>query len=101
MADADAHVSRLDLVRRQEDEIRDLKAENATLRAERDAAFAMSKCECGADEACANLARLRADMAEIRKATIEEAAKVAEGYAPRSFDSSAIAAAIRNMGEKL
>ncbi|MDG4675815.1 hypothetical protein P9A16_32455 [Shinella sp. 838] len=36
MADADAHVSRIDLVRRQEDEIRDLKAENDALRAERD-----------------------------------------------------------------
>ena len=68
MADADAHVSRLELVRRQEDEIRDLKAENAALRAERDSAFAMSKCECGADEACANLARLRAEKDEMRKA---------------------------------
>lgn len=50
MADADAHVSRLELVRRQEDEIRDIKAEIAALRAEKD---------------------------EIRKVTIEEAATIA------------------------
>lgn len=114
MADADAHVCRLDLVRRQEDEIRDIKAENANLRAERDAAFAMSKCECGADEACANLARLRADMAELRKATIEEAAAYHDDLASQheacEYESShhelmvklhqEFAAAIRNLGEQ-
>jgi hypothetical protein len=31
---------------------------------ERDAAFAMSKCECGADECCANLARLQQERDE-------------------------------------
>lgn len=109
MADADAHVSRLELVRRQEDEIRDLKAENAALRAERDAAFAMSRCECGADEACANLARLRAEKDEMRKATIEEAARAAEAHPTwialssdhlRGARPTDIAAAIRNMGER-
>lgn len=34
MADADAHVSRLEIVRRQDDEIRDLKAEIESLRSE-------------------------------------------------------------------
>jgi len=32
--------------------------ELAKVKAERDAAFEMSRCECGTDEACANLARL-------------------------------------------
>lgn len=37
------------------------------LRAERDAAFKMSKCECGPDECCANLAKLHNDLAAARK----------------------------------
>ena len=37
------------------------------LERERNAAFAMSKCECGTDEACANLAKLHAELAEARK----------------------------------
>jgi hypothetical protein len=35
-----------------------LEAKLAAAQAERDAAFEMSRCECGTDEACANLARL-------------------------------------------
>jgi hypothetical protein len=85
MADADAHVSRLELVRRQEDEIRDIKAEIAALRAEKD---------------------------ELRKATIEEAATIAYVEAVKHCSArdgkmlighpvgQAIAAAIRNMGER-
>lgn len=46
----------------------------AELEAERNAAFAMSKCECGADEACANLARMQARIAEL------EAAQPPEGW---------------------
>ena len=34
--------------------------------AERDAAFAMTRCECGADEACANLARMGAEIERLR-----------------------------------
>lgn len=42
--------------------------------AERDAAFAMSKCECGPDEACRNLSDLarRAEAAELRLKAYEE-----------------------------
>ena len=38
----------------------------AQLEAERDAAIAMSCCECGSDEVCANLARLTAERDEAR-----------------------------------
>ncbi len=41
-------------------------AEIARLTAERDAAFAMSRCECATDEACAELAKLRAEVAGLR-----------------------------------
>lgn len=34
---------------------------------QRDAAFEMSRCECGTDEACANLAKLHRELAEARK----------------------------------
>ena len=37
------------------------------LTAERDAAFAMSKCECSPDEACANLVRLTAERDEASR----------------------------------
>ena len=47
---------------------RQLERELAEALEERDAAFAMSRCECGTDEACANLARLHAELAEARKA---------------------------------
>jgi hypothetical protein len=36
------------------------------LEAERDAAFAMSRCQCGTDEACANLARVNAENAALK-----------------------------------
>jgi len=56
------------------DEIERLQAENDGLTKERDAAFAMSRCECGTDEACANLVakdgeieRLRAENAALRR----------------------------------
>jgi hypothetical protein len=44
-----------------------LKAE-----AERDAAFEMSRCECGTDEACANLARLHRE----RDAAVQDAGRL-------------------------
>lgn len=34
-----------------------------SLKAERDAAFKMSKCECNSDEACSNLAQLHSELA--------------------------------------
>ena len=37
------------------------------LKAERDAAFAMSRCECGPDECCANLVRLHKEIANLRE----------------------------------
>jgi hypothetical protein len=36
------------------------------LRAERDAAFKISRCECGADECCANLVKLHNELAAAR-----------------------------------
>ncbi len=45
-----------------------LAAEVEALRQQRDAAFAMSKCECGTDEACANLGKLHAEVEALRKA---------------------------------
>ncbi len=46
----------------------DMEQEVERLTAERDAAFAMSRCECATDEACANLAQLRAEVAGLREA---------------------------------
>lgn len=48
-----------------------LASEVERLTAERDAAFAMSKCECGTDEACANLGRLHAEVEALRKVLTE------------------------------
>jgi chromosome segregation ATPase len=55
--------------------IQALTAERDSLRAERDAAFAMSRCECGTDEACANLAKLRAEVERLRKPLDAQAAR--------------------------
>lgn len=55
-------------------------------RAERDAAFKMSKCECGPDEACANLVKHVANFAAEREAheqtkvERDEARAANEGY---------------------
>jgi hypothetical protein len=43
-----------------------LREEVARLTKERDAAFAMSRCECSADEACANLVKLQAELAALK-----------------------------------
>lgn len=40
-------------------------AEIERLKSERDASFAMSRCECGTDEACANMASYRAEIARL------------------------------------
>ena len=60
-----------DFGKRQPDElvehIRAGFAERDQLLAERDAAFAMSRCECNSDEACANLAKLHADVERLRE----------------------------------
>ena len=42
------------------------EADLAAARAERDAAFKMSRCECSADECCANLVKLHDDLAAAR-----------------------------------
>jgi hypothetical protein len=39
----------------------------ARLEAERDAAFKMSRCECGPEECCANLAKLHAEIATLKE----------------------------------
>lgn len=57
-----------------------LMEENERLKAERDAAFAMSKCECGADEACRNLATAVA-RAQAAKQKLADAAKLLEPFA--------------------
>jgi len=44
----------------------ELRREVERLTQERDAAFAMSKCECSADEACANLAAARREVEALR-----------------------------------
>lgn len=54
-------------------EIESLRAQLAAAIAERDAAFAMSRCECESDEACANLVNLREQLA-ARDAKIAEQA---------------------------
>ncbi len=43
----------------------------AAIQDQRDAAFKMSKCECGPDECCANLVRMGADLAAARAALAE------------------------------
>ena len=45
-----------------------LESENERLTRERDAAFRMSRCECGPDECCANLVKLHEEIARLRKA---------------------------------
>ena len=57
--------------------INKLRQDLAAARAERDAAFKMSKCECGADECCANLVRLHDDLAAAR----DTITKMEAGYA--------------------
>lgn len=95
MADADAHVSRLELVRRQEDEVRDLKAENAALRSD--------------------LARIAKERDDAMKA-LEPFSRYADYYFEGALDNTPIyddhsdfiaslgafrrAAAISQMGEK-
>lgn len=46
----------LDAAETAEAEVKRLTEDNEALRAERDAAFEMSRCECGPEEACRNLA---------------------------------------------
>lgn len=74
------------------DKTTQLAAENATLRAEKEAEHQqflkmgnmyVQKC---------------VEMAGARKQAFEEAAQVADNYLPSTFDATAIAAAIRNMG---
>jgi hypothetical protein len=59
------------------------RAESAlsTLRAERDAAFAMSRCECGGDEVCRNLSAMHADRTALR-AEVEGLRKAAKAVRP-------------------
>lgn len=45
-----------------------MKGDITALTAQLDAAFAMSRCECGAEEACRNLARLRDALGKAREA---------------------------------
>jgi hypothetical protein len=49
------------------------------LTAERDAAFAMSRCECGTDEACAELAKLREQLALAESVRAAQVAGLTEG----------------------
>ena len=73
---AEARIARLE---------RDLAAarrQKERLREERDAAFAMSKCECGPDECCANLVRLHRDLAAAREALQKIAAIENKMYGP-------------------
>jgi hypothetical protein len=51
------------------------------LTAERDAAFAMSRCECGTDEACAELAKLREQLALAESVRAAQVAGLTEGMA--------------------
>lgn len=57
-----------------------LEQDNEWLRAERDAAFAMSKCECSEDEACRNLvaAEARATAAEAENQRLRAQIEAAE-----------------------
>lgn len=45
---------------------REYEQERLRLLAERDAAFKMSRCECGPDECCANLVRLHKEIARLQ-----------------------------------
>jgi len=59
-----------------------LKEENERLKAERDALFTASKCECGADEACRNMvtAIARAEKAEAEVKRMREALEKIEKW---------------------
>ena len=52
----------------------------AKLTAERDAAFKMSKCECGPEECCANLVKAWAERDVARNAALEEAARLCDSW---------------------
>lgn len=56
-------------------------AEIERLKRERDAAFAMSRCECSPDECCANLVALKAKQVADVEAVMRLADKYAEQYA--------------------
>lgn len=52
-----------------------------------------------AADAAARIEALERELAEARKQAFEEAALIADIYLPKTFDSCAIAAAIRKKGE--
>ena len=65
----------------------------ATAEAERDAAFAMSKCECGAEEACRNIVAAHNE-------ALEKAAEVADRLGNGTGLNDTIAYAIRSLKTK-
>lgn len=64
-------------------EVKAAEARVAELEAQRDAAFAMSKCECGPDEACQNLAKSSARITAL-EADLGEAERALEPFAKRA-----------------
>jgi hypothetical protein len=56
----------LDAIHRASELLRADEAEIAQLRAERDEAFRMSRCECGTNECCANLVKHSAELDALR-----------------------------------
>ena len=60
--------------------IAQLRKQLERLTAERDAAFKMSKCECGPEECCANLVKAWAERDVARNAALEEAARLCDSW---------------------
>jgi len=78
-----------------------LTAERDSLRAERDAAFAMSRCECGTDEACANLAKLRAEVERLTDQAMQQVGEAVKMSGAAAFTTCCFDARIVPPGAAL
>lgn len=75
---------------------RQLERELAEALKERDAAFAMFKCECGTDEACRNLAALHSNLASVKARLDTSDAMLREEWAAHQDTKANLAEARRD-----
>ena len=72
------------------DTLQDVRGHYERVCAERDAAFKMSRCECGADEACANLAKLHSERDALRGEVADLKTKLEETLVSAISQASAL-----------
>lgn len=87
-------------------EIDRLRLELGDVKAERDAAFAMSRCECAGDECCANLVRKDEHIRELEAFRFNIAREVcvmheADWHAPQPGSDEAILAEVASGRDEL